>query len=319
MSMPPRHSSVRRRWSPWGWLMLLLACACGRPSVPSLSAADFAAPALTGLEPRVLELQVTDERPIALEDRRATEDHLRLVLGELLESAGVSVAPAAPHALSIVVRLPSALVVAEPAPCVEIQGRFRLSDGAETKTTTVGCAAWLMGNGAVFASVTAAFRRAMQGQLGGLDTSVGRAARVEKPLLVDPAAIDVPAFRWLTPRVVALEVLDEASLAGASGSALRSAVEAAFARSDLQVDARARYRLVLALHRPSDEKAGARGCVELSAELSAPGEGLAATRRECPPEGAGAGSRLLSSVLRGLDEQRAKVQRATVQRAAAGG
>lgn len=319
MSMPPRHSFVRRRWAPWCWLLLLLACACGRPSVPSLSAADFVAPALSGLEPRVLELQVSDERPIAVEDRRATEDHLRLVLGELLESAGVSLAPTAPHALSIVVRLPSALVGAEPAPCVEIQGQLRLSDGAETKTTTVGCAAWLMGNGAVFASVTAAFRRAMQGQLGGLDTSVGRAARVEKPLRFDPAAIDVPAFRWLTPRVVALEVSDEASLAGASGSGLRGAVEAAFARSELQVDARARYRLVLALHRPSDEKAGARRCVELSAELSAPGEALAATRRECPPEGAVAGSRLLSSVLRGLDEQRAKVQPATMQRAASGG
>jgi hypothetical protein len=316
MSMPPRHCAAGWRWAPWGWVLLSIACACGRPSVPSLSAADFVAPALSGLEPRVLELQVTDERPIAVEDRRATEDHLRLVLGELLESAGVSLAPTAPHALSIVVRLPSALVVgAEPAPCVEIQGQLRLSDGAETKTTTVGCAAWLMGNGAVFASVTAAFRRAMQGQLGGLDTSVGRAARVEKPLRFDPAAIDVPAFRWLTPRVVALEVNDEANLAGASGSGLRGAVEAAFARSDLQVDARARYRLVLALHRPSDEKAGARRCVELSAELSAPGEALAATRRECPPEGAGAGSRLLSSVLRGLDEQRAKVQRAKVQRA----
>jgi hypothetical protein len=292
------------------WGALLLACACGRSVVPSLSAADFAQPALSGLEPRVLELQISDERPIAAEDRRATEHHLRHVVGELLQTAGVSLAVTAPHALSLVVRWPSAPAVAmDPAACVEMHGQLRLSNGAEAKTTTVGCAAWRTGEGATFASVTAAFQRALQGQLAGLDTSLGRAVRVESPLRFEPAAIDVPDFPWLMPRAVVLEVLDETSLAGASGAPLRSAVEAAFARSNLRIVARARYRLVLALHKPADEVAGARRCVELSAELSAPGEAFAASRRECPPEGAGAGSRLLSSVLRALDEHRAKVQR----------
>ncbi len=277
---------------------------CAQSAVPSLDPADFQQPALSELTPRALAVQVRDERPIAAEDRRATEEQLRSLLEQLLNGAGVSPDAQAKYALLIVVRQPSqADRSMDPGSCVELSWELRAAGTLTSTNVNSACAAVQDGYGATAPDLSRAFRRALRSQLGELERTTAQAAELSAPLQFDAGQIAVPAFEWLRPRSLALKVKDELEAGGAAGAELTRSLTEALTRSGLLVSDQAAQRLSLTLGRPREASTEQerRTCVELRAELEGASARRFVSRRDCPRVGSPLGPRVINGVLRGID------------------
>lgn len=304
MESATTHSRARRtkRRLPW-WAAALLG-GCVQSAVPSLDASDFERPVLAELTPRALSVRVRDERPVAQQDRKETEEELRALLQQLLAGAGVSVSAQARHELAILLTHPEHNDHGmEPVACVEMSWEVRGASGSASKSTNSACAEVKDGYGAAAPDVSRAFRRAIRAQLQELERTTAEAVALAAPLEFDPAQITVPRFAWLSSRSLALDVKDELDAAGTTGVALMRSLTDALARSGLLISEQAEQRLSVTLARPesAETEQQRRLCVKLQAELRGSTARRFASRQDCPRRGAPLGPQLVNGVLQALD------------------
>lgn len=279
-------------------------CSCVQSAVPSLDAADYKPPMLAELEPRALALQIRDERPVPAEDRKATEEQLRKLLGELLGSAGISTSEQAPYGLTIALRQPADNDLGmDPVACVEMSWGLQAADVTASTSTNSACAEVQNSYGAAAPDVSRAFRRAIRAQLAELELSTAHAVALAAPLEFDPGQLTIPRFGWLSSRSLALEVKDELSASRAAGAALTRSLTEALVRAGLRISNDEQQRLLLVLARPreANTEQQRRTCVELRAELTTGTGRRSVSRQDCPRRGEALGPRLVNGALRGLD------------------
>jgi hypothetical protein len=233
-------------------VLSVLAVACARSAVPTVSVDALPPAKLSQLDPRELAVVVEDLRPVDAKDRSATEQHLGEVLGEWLAASDVRVHERAPQQLFVRLQEPlSDTVMVDPSWCVHVQSELAVLGVHSPSTGTTRCSYWSQGSGARFGSGTLAIEGAMQQVLEDVDLQLRNVMlRFAEPRF-DAERIRMPEFGWLKPREVSLVVKDELSGDGESGRSLERALGFALTRSGVKVADGAHCEITWVLQRPA--------------------------------------------------------------------
>jgi hypothetical protein len=239
-----------------GWV-LVGAClvGCGGGTVPTLTPTDLASPRMQGMEPRTLAIEVKDNRPIAAEDRKATEKNVARGLTEVFAREGIKVTAESPNILTVRLERPASGVKdIDPESCVEMLGELKLGDGRSMSATTLGCAEYQNAFGMSYGlNVDGAFQYAASALLNYLDQGYKGA---NSPLTFVSASIEVPKFPEVGVTAIRLAVKDEYSEDGSLGRNLTEELTGAFAGAGVRIDEKVGQSMKLTLSHPTEDFAG---------------------------------------------------------------